>query len=167
MPNMLTGWTAGNARGGSFWVGVLVDAQSDQWVSKLGVYVWPGVTGTTTVALVDQTVGGAVRAQVAVNMTGHDGAFVYGSITPFKITAGTRYAVTADSSMMGQWSDANGSDATYTTDFVPYSACYNSSIDGVYQAAGGSTWWQYVGVDLVYGAVPPIPEGAAAILVGV
>jgi len=149
--NMLASYTPGNTRGGAFWVGGFVIPNTDQTVTSIGCLAGNGNSGTTTVTLVDQATG-TILADTTVNMSAPQAnGFCYGPITPTIVSAGKTYVIAANSAPMAGWSDVNGSFATYGPDFTGNGGCYNSSEGGVYTAAGGWPYWQYVGVDLIYG----------------
>jgi hypothetical protein len=158
---MLASYTPGNTRTGSFWVGAFIIPTTNQTVTQIGC-LGGGNSGSTTVTLVDQS-SGAILADTTVNLSAPSAnGFCYGPIPATTLIAGNNYVVAANSAPMGGWADVNGSYATYGPDFTGNGGCYNGSEGGPYTAAGGYAYWQYVGVDLVYGTVSAGFSGAVA-----
>jgi len=153
--NMLVSYTPGNTRSGAFWVGGFIIPTTNQTVTSIGCLAGVGNSGPTTVTLVDQSTG-TILADTTVNLSAPSAnGFCYGPITPTLLTGGHTYVLAANSAPMAGWADVNGSFATYGADFTGNGGCYNGSEGGVYTAAGGWPYWQYVGVDLVYTVTAP------------
>jgi hypothetical protein len=148
---MLTAFTPGALRTGTMWAGATITPVATHNVNQLGCYVWPGNTGTTHVYLVEQT-GGSVVASASIDMSatpsGGMAGFVYQSITPVAVTAGQLYVLSADTSVMTNWSDH--ASPTAGSAFTLGQGAYLTSggPGGIYSTIGPG--WMYVGVDLIY-----------------
>jgi hypothetical protein len=150
--NLLTSFTPGATRNDALYCGSIIRPVADQSVTKLGCYIWPGNTGTTTVYLVEQT-HGTIVAQVTIDMsapqTGGLPGFVYGNVGPLVVTGGQQYALSGDSGPMANWADHTTPPSS--PDWIIDSGAYftrPSGPGGIYSTFGGG--WMYLGVDLLY-----------------